>query len=113
MTIRFAAAQGPARSPVARVVTRGLARCADNDNSFLMTKPVPDEQLLRASLRHFGEHGLGAARAARAKAEDAFFAGDRQSYDWWLGITRTLDRRLALEAERGTQGAPYGPGQAG
>jgi hypothetical protein len=58
-----------------------------------------NDQILRAALRHFAEHGLGAARAARMQAEQAFFAGDRQSYDWWLGITRTLDRRLAKEAE--------------
>ena len=56
--------------------------------------------MLRAALRHFADHGLGAARAAREQAEQAFFAGDRQSYDWWLGVTRALDRRLALEAER-------------
>lgn len=56
--------------------------------------------ILRAALRHFAEHGLGAARAARAQAEAAFFAGDRQSYEWWLGITRTLDRRLAAEAQQ-------------
>lgn len=64
--------------------------------------------MLRAALRHFGEHGLGAARAARAQAERAFFAGDRQSYDWWIAITRTLDKRLAIEAER-TLGASSSP----
>ena len=56
------------------------------------------DRVLRAALRHFAQHGLGAARAAREQAEKAFFEGDRQSYDWWLGITRTLDRRLAREA---------------
>ena len=61
--------------------------------------------LLHAALRHFAEHGLGAAREARAQAEAAFFAGDRQAYDWWLGITRTLDRRLAAEAARLIPGA--------
>ena len=55
---------------------------------------------MRAALMHFAEHGLGAARAAREKAEAAFFAGDRAGYDWWLAITRTLDRRMAIEAER-------------
>jgi hypothetical protein len=60
------------------------------------------DQVLRAALRHFAQHGLSAAKTARAQAEAAFFAGDRQAYDWWLGITRTLDRRLAREAERRT-----------
>ena len=59
-----------------------------------------NDQMLRAALRHFAEHGLGAAREARAQAEKAFFEGDRQAYAWWLGITRTLDRRLAAEAAR-------------
>jgi len=58
------------------------------------------DKMLRAALRHFAEHGLGAAREARARAEQAFFDGDRPAYDWWLGITRTLDRRLANETAR-------------
>lgn len=100
MSIRFAApaipGHFPACSPIARaLVARAVERVA-NDNG----NHVPDEKLLRAALRHFGEHGLGAARAAREQAEKAFFEGDRQAYDWWLGITRTLDRRLAKEAER-------------
>ena len=27
--------------------------------------------------------------------ENAFFAGDREQYRWWLSICRTLDRRMA------------------
>ncbi len=61
---------------------------------------TPHDPMLRAALRHFAEHGLGAAREARSRAEYAFFEGDRAAYDWWLGITRTLDRRLANEAAR-------------
>lgn len=53
------------------------------------------DKVLRAALHHFAQHGLGAAKVARAQAEKAFFDGDRETYDWWLGITRTLDRRLA------------------
>jgi hypothetical protein len=53
------------------------------------------EAVLRASLKHFARYGLGAAENARNQAEKAFFAGDREGYDWWLGICRTLDRRLA------------------
>ena len=62
-----------------------------NDNGYA----VRTDQLLHAALRHFAEHGLGAAKEARAQAEAAFFAGDRDAYDWWLGICRALDKRLA------------------
>jgi hypothetical protein len=58
--------------------------------------------MLHAALRHFAAHGLGAAREARRQAESAFFAGDRQTYDWWLGVCRTLDRRLAAQLEDAT-----------
>ena len=57
------------------------------------------DALLHAALRHFAEHGLAAAQRARKQAEAAFFAGDRQSYQWWLEICRTLDRRMAAEIE--------------
>ncbi|MEE4155425.1 MAG: hypothetical protein V2I27_14805 [Erythrobacter sp.] len=100
--------QGPLCPPLARAIAHRAERRIANDNvegglahgpAMRRHRPA-DELLLRAALRHFAEHGLGAARAARAQAEAAFFAGDRQGYDWWLGITRTLDRRLAAEAER-------------
>ena len=32
-------------------------------------------------------------------SEQAFFAGDRESYQWWLGVCRTLDKRLAARLE--------------
>lgn len=123
MTIRFAAAATPGHSPACLPIAKALAaRAMDrvaNDNgdgghdglasggtrdlsafTGLSRKPAPNDHMLKAALRHFAEHGLGAAREARAQAEQAFFAGDRQAYDWWVGITRTLDRRLAEEAER-------------
>jgi hypothetical protein len=69
------------------------ASSAANDN-----RPSPvDDALLRAALRLFAEHGLGAGQRAQAQAEDAFFAGNRESYRWWLAVTRTLDRKLAVE----------------
>lgn len=55
--------------------------------------------MLHAALRHFAQHGLGAAREARRQAECAFFAGDRESYDWWLGVCRALDARIARSLE--------------
>ena len=101
MTIHFAAAQNAEHSPVARVLRCPELQTAANENSPAGGKEAPSDMMLRAALRHFAQHGLGAARAARAKAEDAFFAGDREAYDWWLGVTRTLDRRLAAQAEIG------------
>lgn len=98
MTIHFAPASIANASPLARVLQCPAVPSANNDNSPLPAKEAPSDTMLHAALRHFAQHGLGAARAARAKAEDAFFAGDREAYDWWMGITRTLDRRIADEA---------------
>lgn len=108
MPIHFAAANTPGRLPRCSPITKALvARAIErvaNDNGDVSRNGFEgrraSDQILRAALRHFAQHGLGAAREARAQAEKAFFAGDRQAYDWWLGITRTLDRRLAAEAER-------------
>lgn len=90
MTIHFAAA----RSPLSALVnparrTRIIGR-ATNDNGDLGHSAE-----LRAALKHFAEHGLGAATVARQNAEQAFFRGDRRGYLHWLGICRTLDRRMA------------------
>ncbi|EAQ30546.1 hypothetical protein NAP1_07200 [Erythrobacter sp. NAP1] len=114
MSLRFAPANRLAHAPACTPIAKALAvraqeRVANDNNPKSGTKgPVKranagdhkpaNDQMLRAALRHFAEHGLGAARQARAQAEKAFFEGDRQAYDWWLGITRTLDRRLAAEA---------------
>ncbi|MXP09845.1 hypothetical protein GRI68_06600 [Altererythrobacter halimionae] len=57
------------------------------------------EILLREALLHFAKSGLGAADAAREQAEAAFFAGDRERYDHWLGICRLLDARMARAVE--------------
>lgn len=95
MTLHFAAARSAARSPIARALQRRPVVAADNDNCA-----STDDRLLHAALRHFAAHGLRAAREARKQAEQAFFAGDREGYDWWLGVCRTLDRRLAAQIER-------------
>ena len=55
------------------------------------------EALLRAALRLFADHGLGAGHRAQIEAEAAFFSGNRERYRWWLAVTRTLDRKLAVE----------------
>ena len=96
MTIHFAAARTASCSPIARALARRAIGRVANDNG---APAVSSDQVLKAALRHFAKHGLSAAREARAKAEEAFFAGDRQAYDWWLEITRTLDRRMALSLQ--------------
>ena len=100
MTFKLAPALGPQGSVVARVLQTPAPVRAANDNGMRAGHEAPDDAILRAALRHFAQHGLGAARAARARAQEAFFSGDREAYDWWLSITRTLDRRLANEAAR-------------
>jgi hypothetical protein len=103
MPTPFAAAT-PARVPACLPIARALAararERAANDNGDAAQRSVPNDQVLRAALRHFAQHGLGAARAAREQAERAISQGDRQAYDWWLGITRTLDRRMADAVSR-------------
>lgn len=101
MTVYFAAARTAVRSPVARVLSRRTPGRAANDNGDLAGTQANDN-LIHAALRHFANHGMGAAREARKQAESAFFAGDRQGYDWWLGICRALDKRIAGQLEDGT-----------
>ena len=103
MSIHFAAAKSSkvakTSSPSARaLVSRAQAKVANDNADFsaeFSEKSAQNELVLRAALKHFAAHGLGAAKVARAQAEKAFFQGDRETYDWWVGITRTLDRRLA------------------
>ena len=101
MSIHFAAAQNAEHSPVARVLRYGAVPFACNDNGPIPARDAPSNEILRAALRHFAAHGLSAARVARTKAQEAFFADDRAAYDWWMAITRTLDRRLAAQAMQG------------
>lgn len=90
MTIRFAAARR-GDGFVRRALAGAGSLAAANDNG----RGTGEDAMLRAALRHFAAHGLGAAEAARARAERAFFAGDDGQYRHWLGICRMLDRRMA------------------
>src|SRR3954465_9195898 len=94
MTIRFAAAKNRERflNPLRARSAIGLAA---NDNGG----SVSADAMLNAALRHFAEHGLAAADRARREAEAAFFAGDREAYQWWLEICRTLDRAMARDLD--------------
>ena len=89
-----AAASAPGRRALFRPSTtaRVLPLAANDDVS-----DSEGQELLRAALRMFAAHGLGAGRRAQGAAEDAFFRGDRDSYRWWLAVTRTLDRKLAVD----------------
>ena len=95
MTIRFAAARSTASSPIARALARRASGRAANDNGDTI---APNEDVFRAALRHFAVHGMGAAEVALREAEVARTGGDMQAFDWWLGICRTLDRRVADRA---------------
>lgn len=93
MTLRFAAARPAALTySFARThMVRILAQAAnDNDDNGRR------DAILRAALKHFAQLGLAAASDARDKARTAHFAGKPDDYRHWLGICRTLDRRMAV-----------------
>jgi hypothetical protein len=106
MTVRFAPARTPARSPLARAFARPAIWTAANDNGG------EDSRLLRAALQHFAKHGLNAARAAREEAERAFATGNHSGAEGWAEICNAFDRRLGARLKRhmsvqGTQPATY------
>jgi len=100
MTIRFAAARRGDSRVVSRVLSASVPLRAANDNC----RPFTDDLVLRAALRHFAAHGLGAAEQASRNAGAAFFAGDRNAYQWWLAICRALDRRMAAAVAARAEG---------
>ncbi|WP_147395444.1 hypothetical protein [Altericroceibacterium spongiae] len=93
MTIRFSASEHTSVSPWRRFAASAVCGPACNDND----PEAPSDSILRAALRLFAEHGLSAARHARDKAEDAFFAADREAYRWWFAVCQALDRKVAAE----------------
>jgi len=95
MTIRFAAPPDALAPRMSLRRIRAFGSVPANDNG----SDRAADAMLHAALRHFAEHGLAAAHRARKQAEAAFFAGDRQGYDWWLEICRALDRRMASELD--------------
>ena len=100
MTVRFAAARTATPcSPIARALARRAVGRVANDNG---DADGSHDRLLAAALRHFATHGMGAAREARRQAEAALFEDDAQGFKWWLGICRTLDRRMAAQLLRAT-----------
>lgn len=117
MTIHFAAAEGNLRARLTPAQARAAVNRAANDNmrDFAAGLPLAGDEtqaILHAALRQFAAHGIGAAAHARQQAEQAFFAGDRQTYQWWLGICRTLDRRMASALANKAGAGEANPNQA-
>ena len=84
------------QSALVAMCLKGARRRASNDNGAAVPEPdARSDMLLAAALRCLSEHGLRAAKQAHDLAEHAFIAGDRASFDWWLGVCRMLDRRMA------------------
>ena len=74
----------------------GHRQRAANDNGSALPEPdAQSDRLLAAALTCLSEHGLRAAQEAHDRAERAFLAGERANCDWWLGVCKMLDRRLA------------------
>ena len=102
MPVHFAAARSTAHSPIARALAKKALARAANDNgdaAQMQAEASSFDHMMRAALKHFAEHGMGAAEEARRQAEQAHFTGDGEAYRWWLGVCRTLDRRLAARLE--------------
>lgn len=91
MTIRYSAALPSVRNYAPKGVGRLPVVRAANDNP----RDVRNDPVLRAALRHFAGHGLGAAADARHRALTAARNGDQDGYSWWLGVCAKLDRRMA------------------
>lgn len=108
MPVHFAAARSTAHSPIARALARKALARAANDNGDGGINAVAEasfDHVMRGALRHFAEHGMGAADTARRLAEEAHALGDAAAYKWWLGVCRALDRNLAGRVERRIEGA--------
>lgn len=103
MSIHYAAARPFLSGVLASAANSRIATRAANDNGRLDLF----DNLLRDALKHFAAHGINAAEDARERAERAFFSNDRAAYRRWLGICRTLDRRMAaaLAAQMTSQDA--------
>lgn len=96
MTVHFAPARSPDRSPVARVLRRAPIVSVANDDG----DGGHDAEILRAALEHFAQCGLGAAGSAAAFAVRDHALGDAAGHHRWLAICRTFDRRLAAKTAR-------------
>ncbi|MFM5924329.1 MAG: hypothetical protein ACKOPG_09105 [Novosphingobium sp.] len=93
MPLRFAAARKDGLpSHLARSQVVRLSAFAANDND----DGARHDQVLKAALLHFAQHGLSAASEARDRARTAWYGRNSEGYRHWLGICRALDRRMAV-----------------
>lgn len=96
MAITFAAARTPAASTVARILAcPAPARPANDGIAADSGLFGSDGDRVRAALRLFAKHGLGAASEARARADAAAAAGDPDGQAEWLGLLAVLDPAAA------------------
>jgi len=100
MPIHFAGSRRPARSVIARCLSRPAWVHAGNDNGDEAGAPMVDTPLLRATLEHFAQHGLAAAGVAFDAAEAAGRGGDSAGQHHWMTVCRMLDRRLPERRRR-------------
>ena len=99
MTIRFAPARAGYGNPVARHL--GVRHLPAPANDLRPTAAgIANDAEIYAALRHFGRHGLAAAREASSTALRCLRDGDAIGYEYWLSICHRLDRRMARSCQR-------------
>lgn len=98
MTVRFAPARCAARSPLARVLSRGEIGAAANDSAEQEARKIMSDTT-KAALLHLAEHGLRAVAIALNNASLAAAAAHEEDYRHWLGIAHELDAGAAARFE--------------
>jgi hypothetical protein len=96
MPVSSAPIRSADRSAAARVLQPVAVPAAANDDCSARAS----DNTLDAALRHFAVHGLGAAQAAFAAAEEAWQRGDRHASGNWLAVCGMFDKRLAGDLEK-------------
>jgi hypothetical protein len=94
------------KSPITRTLAHHANAKAANDNC---ASGRVDQGILEASLRYFAKHGLSAADEARQQAEKCAASGEIAKFQYWLGICRMLDRRMAARLARQYEAAKAAP----
>ena len=100
MSVRFAPARTAARSPIAKILTRGEIGPVANDHDGPEGTGLMSDTT-KAALRHFAEHGLRAVPVALHNALIAATASHDDDYRYWVGICRELDANAATRFEAG------------
>ena len=99
--LRFAPRYGIVSPCLVRASRLGPRRAVNDNGSLWGAKDWQGEDAhLAEALRLFAAHGLSAARRACDAAAQAKSGGDDAKARYWLGVCRTLDRRMALDFQR-------------